>query len=84
MTWVTILVGMVIFEFNFHRNKIYKNSDVVSAGVCIKQVCSLTPGEYDFISVAPQCFIYNVNIFYHYEKIAPPVIWILHLSILGF
>ncbi len=44
--WVTILVG--IFEFHFHWKTKYKNDDdVIFAGVCTKQACSLTFGEYD-------------------------------------
>lgn len=42
------------------------NTDA-SAGVCTKQTCSLTAGEYDDVgwatSGAPQCFIYNDGMF---------------------
>ncbi len=41
---IVILVG--IFEFHFHWKK-YKNNDVSFAGVCAKQACSLTCGQYD-------------------------------------
>ncbi len=43
--WVTILVG--IFLFHFHWKKSKNDDDVMFAGVCTKQACSLTSGEYD-------------------------------------
>ncbi len=44
-TWLVILVR--IFEFHFHWKKYKDDDDVIFAGICTKQACSLTSGEYD-------------------------------------
>ncbi len=48
--WVTTLVG--IFEFHFHWKKYKNDDDVIFAGVCNKQECSLKSGECDLYAGA--------------------------------